>query len=128
MDDNAINIRVLATVVGKLRHTYATAYHGLEVFQLYNDSLSQGRRFELVFMDISMSVMNVFQATREIRQLECDATVKPCKIVALTGLNSDVIRNEALASGYNHFMVKPIKMGMLRTLLDEEVNKEATRR
>ena len=95
MDDNAINIRVLATVVGKLRHTYATACHGLEAVQLYNDSLSQGPRFDLVFMDISMPVINGFQATQEIQQLERDAAVKPCKIVALTGLNSDVSRNEA---------------------------------
>jgi len=61
VDDNPINLKLLTQLVRKLKHTYATATNGLEAVQLYRDSLEgQGSRFDLVFMDISMPVMNGF--------------------------------------------------------------------
>ncbi|KAK4188649.1 putative signal transduction histidine-protein kinase [Podospora australis] len=120
VDDNPINIKLLAHVVRKLNHTFVTASHGLEAVQLYKKSLEEGaRRFDLVFMDISMPVMNGFEATREIRQLEIDAGASTTKIVALTGLSGEISRNEATASGCDLFLTKPVKMNMVRGLLDE---------
>lgn len=121
VDDNPINIKLLTQVAQKLNHTFETAYHGLEAVQLYKNSL-EGRtpRFDLVFMDISMPVMNGFEATREIRGMETEAGVSKCKIVALTGLSSDVNRDEASASGLDLFWTKPIKMNKIRELLGNE--------
>ncbi|KXX73456.1 Hybrid signal transduction histidine kinase B [Madurella mycetomatis] len=121
VDDNPINMKLLTQVVRKLNHTFETANHGLEAVQLYKNSL-RGRepRFDLVFMDISMPVMNGFEATREIRLMENEAGVSRCKIIALTGLSSDVNRNEASASGVDLFWTKPVKMNKIRELLDNE--------
>ena len=126
VDDNPINIKLLVHVVSKLNHTFVTAANGLEAVQLYKKSLEgeHEQRFDLVFMDISMPVMNGFEATRTIRQLEIDVGVERCRVVALTGLSSEVNRIEATASGCDLFLTKPVKMNTVRGLLDEMGKKE----
>jgi len=118
VDDNPINIKLLTHLVTKLKHTFATAGDGLEAVQLYQRSLEgQAARFDVVFMDISMPVMNGFEATREIRRLETEAGAERCQVIALTGLSSDVNRNEASASGCDLFLTKPVKMNIIKGLL-----------
>ncbi|KAK3356591.1 hypothetical protein B0T25DRAFT_565940 [Lasiosphaeria hispida] len=124
VDDNPINIKLLATVVRKLGHTYATACNGLEAVQLYQASLDQNSLFDTVFMDISMPVMDGFEATREIRRLETEAGVmQRCKIAALTGLSSEDSRKEALASGSDLFLTKPVKLNTVKRMLSEELDR-----
>lgn len=125
VDDNPINIKLLATVVGRLKHTFATASHGLEAVQVYQRSLErreQQQPFDMIFMDISMPVMDGFEATRQIRQLESEKGVSGCKIVALTGLSSEMSRKEAFASGSDVFLTKPVKLDKVRRLLSEELD------
>jgi CheY-like chemotaxis protein len=75
-------------------------------------------------MDISMPVMDGFEAIREIRRLESEApppTGKRARIAALTGLSSELSRKEALSSGGDAFLTKPIKLDTVRRLLEELV-------
>jgi signal transduction histidine kinase/ActR/RegA family two-component response regulator len=118
VDDNHINIKILAAFVRKLNHTFATASNGLEAVQLYKDSL-QGTRFDFVFMDIGMPVMNGLEATRGIRQLEAEAAVPRCRVVALTG-PSEANRAEASASGIDLLLRKPVTGNALRLVLAED--------
>jgi len=68
-----------------------------------------------------MPVMNGFEATREIRKVEREAGMGAgCQIVALTGLGSEVSRQEAFVSGTNLFLTKPVKLGEIKRLLSEE--------
>ncbi|KAK3374679.1 hypothetical protein B0H63DRAFT_512765 [Podospora didyma] len=120
VDDNPINIKLLTTVMRKLNHTFVTACHGLEAVNHFKDSLERGPAFDLVFMDISMPVMDGFEATRQIRQLEIDAGVKRCKVIALTGLSSELSRKEAFSSGSDQFLTKPVKLDKVKKLLAEE--------
>ena len=125
VDDNPINVKLLVHLVQKLNLTFETASDGMEAVKLYKNSLDgQSPRFDYVFMDISMPVMNGFEATREIRQMETQAAARRCKVIALTGLSSDVNRNEASASGCDLFLTKPVKMATVRGLLDSEGQEE----
>ncbi len=125
VDDNPINVKLLVHLVQKLNLTFETASDGMEAVKLYKNSLDgQSPRFDYVFMDISMPVMNGFEATREIRQMETQAAARRCKVIALTGLSSDVNRNEASASGCDLFLTKPVKMATVRGLLDSKGQEE----
>jgi signal transduction histidine kinase/ActR/RegA family two-component response regulator len=123
VDDNPINVKLLATCVTRLHHTFRTACNGLEAVQLYADSLNGSQpAFDMIFMDISMPVMDGFEATRQIRSLEAQVGGdRRCKIVALTGLSSEESRDEALASGSDVFLTKPVKLDRVRRVLDEEL-------
>jgi CheY-like chemotaxis protein len=114
VDDNPINLKILTTIVRKMRCTFTPASNGLEALQIYRSS---NQHFDVIFMDISMPVMDGFTATREIRAYEREMKLRPSKIVALTGLGSTASRQEAFASGTNLFLTKPVRLQEIRELL-----------
>jgi len=72
----------------------------------------------IILMDVSMPVMDGFTATRQIRALEAQVASRAAFfgkrpprafIVALTGLGSQSARDEAMASGMDMFMTKPVR-------------------
>src|SRR5262249_37518579 len=76
------------------------------------------RHYDLIFMDCQMPVMDGFEATRRIRELEpSDAHTL---IIALTanGLREDVER--CLAAGMNPPRDKPVSLAALRQALSCE--------
>lgn len=116
VDDNPINAKLLSTQIQRLGHTYATAMNGLEAIQLFKDSRLH---FDFIFMDISMPVMNGFEATQEIRAFEKAEAMEPSStIVALTGLGGNLSKQEAFSSGVNVFLTKPVSLKEVRKLLD----------
>jgi DNA-binding response OmpR family regulator len=56
-------------------------------------------------------------STQAIREYEMANNLPKCGIVALTGLASASARLEALSSGVDHFMTKPMNFRALETLL-----------
>ena len=69
-------------------------------------------QFDLVLMDIQMPVMDGYTATRQIRALE-DPALAGIPILAMTANAFDEDRRNALASGMNGFLSKPIIVGDL---------------
>lgn len=64
--------------------------------------------------------MNGFEATRAIRALEKERDgCGPATIIALTGLTSARDETEALSSGVDLFLTKPISFKEVSRLLDE---------
>ncbi|KAF3914237.1 hypothetical protein AA313_de0203991 [Arthrobotrys entomopaga] len=117
VDDNAINLKVLITLVKRIGCTYLTAFNGFEAVQLFK-AQSPIQLFSYVFMDISMPVMEGFTATREIRAFEAEMGVaNPVKIIALTGLGSSESEKEAFDSGMDMFLTKPVSLATLKKLL-----------
>lgn len=78
-----------------------------------------------------MPVMNGLEATRQIRRFEREYWDKsndsskpswhPTTIVALTGLDSAEVQQEALTSGMDTFLVKPIKRREILQLLRNSI-------
>ncbi len=118
VDDNNINLKILTKLLEALGSSYSTAINGREAVQQVKDSVE--KPFTLVLMDLSMPIMDGFQATQEIRKCESerDGTV-PLKIIALTGLGDARSKGEAFAAGLNDFWIKPIKIAKLRELMLE---------
>ena len=75
-------------------------------------------------MDLSMPVMDGMTSTRAIRQHEDTNNIERCRIFALTGLASASARLEALSSGVDHFLTKPLNFKMLGALLKKEERKK----
>ncbi|KAI1050755.1 hypothetical protein LB507_009240 [Fusarium sp. FIESC RH6] len=67
VDDNPINLKMLIMFMKKLKLEYTTATDGKQAVEKYTTS---PRSFRCIFMDISMPVMNGFEATRAIRASE----------------------------------------------------------
>jgi len=131
VEDNNINMRLLETFVGKSKFEYDTAVNGLLALQAFQ---AAEKPYDIIFMDISMPIMNGLTSTRLIRQheRECRERIelnndphahkhKPAMIIALTGLASAEAKQEALASGVDLFLTKPVRFGELRRILKDWV-------
>jgi CheY-like chemotaxis protein len=119
VDDNAINLRLLATFMKKLGYTSETAVNGLEAFEKFKASPN---RFTTILMDISMPVMNGYESSRAIRSHEKSLeeqgeSIQAARIIALTGLGSEASKQEAKMSGIDEFYTKPVKFNALKELL-----------
>ncbi|KAF1921711.1 hypothetical protein BDU57DRAFT_59188 [Ampelomyces quisqualis] len=114
VDDNSINRSLLVAFMKRHNYTYAEAENGLEALEIYQAGSSS---FHTILMDMSMPVMDGMTCTRAIRFFEHSNKLPRCRIVALTGLASASARLEALSSGVDYFMTKPMKFRMLEGLL-----------
>lgn len=65
-----------------------------------------------------MPVMDGLEATRHIRGHERSNQLHPVPIIALTGLASDSTHQEALESGVDVFLTKPVRLKVLTEVLE----------
>ncbi|KAF5000153.1 hypothetical protein FGRMN_1967 [Fusarium graminum] len=114
VDDNFINLKILSSYMKKLKQPYQTASDGLEAVTAYE---ADPGRYTCVLMDISMPVMDGFEATRRIRAFESQQGIRPALILALTGLASEEAQREATVSGLDMFLTKPVRLKELGPIL-----------
>ncbi|KAG9233822.1 histidine kinase-group I protein [Amylocarpus encephaloides] len=136
VDDNAINLRLLNTSISKRNHeAIEQAMDGLAAVNKF-----QGRPhgYDVVFMDISMPLLDGFGATKEIRAIEESrkfnlaakqggngAPFTPALIIALTGLASSDDQARAAEVGVDLFLTKPVSFKVVKKMLDNwEANRE----
>ncbi|KAL4986508.1 hypothetical protein BDW68DRAFT_163119 [Aspergillus falconensis] len=120
VDDNSVNLQLLVAVMKKAKFPYFTACNGLEALEVYK---AHAKEIHVILMDISMPVMDGLEATREIRLFEKlqreSPAFKPATIIALSGLGSASVRQEAFNSGLDLFLSKPVRFQELTTQLGE---------
>jgi signal transduction histidine kinase/DNA-binding response OmpR family regulator len=63
---------------------------------------------EIVLMDVSMPVMNGYQATGRIREIERENGLKPAHIIGLTAHALEGDREKCLDAGMDYYLPKPI--------------------
>lgn len=125
VDDNKINLTLLRTYMRKRKYPLVDeAENGLEAVNKF-DGRDEG--YDIIFMDISMPVLDGFGATREIRTLEARRRAAlppgaqartPALVIALTGLASSRDQSEAFSSGVDLFLTKPVSFKEVGKLLD----------
>ena len=103
VDDNAINRKVAAAMLGKLGCIVECSCDGAEALaQLANS------HFDLVLMDCQMPVMDGYEATHRIRNDAGGAFDPAIPIIAMTANAMQGDRETCLASGMNDYLSKPI--------------------
>ncbi|KAL4883144.1 hypothetical protein BJY04DRAFT_27571 [Aspergillus karnatakaensis] len=114
VDDNDINLKILATFAGKIGCTYDTASDGLIALNKFKESR---RRYDLILMDISMPVMDGIVSTNKIRQFEEDRGLMRSRIMAVTGVASTDMQQRAKAAGIDEYLVKPVSLAALKKVI-----------
>ncbi|ODA80870.1 hypothetical protein RJ55_03830 [Drechmeria coniospora] len=117
VDDNPINLRILSSCMKKLGQSHDVASDGKEAVDAFRKKTGA---YKCIFMDISMPVMNGFEATCLIRQHEKETQLPACAIFALTGLASASAQKEAFACGIDLFLTKPVKLKELSQILSSK--------
>jgi signal transduction histidine kinase/PleD family two-component response regulator len=114
-EDNLTNQQVAMIILGKLGYQAVCANNGQEAV-----AAMQREKFDLIFMDIQMPVMDGFAATREIRKIF--GPEKPV-IVAMTAHALPSYQVDCIKAGMNDFITKPIEPAKLEKTLRKWLEK-----
>lgn len=104
VEDNAINQKVVAAMLRRFGCDVDVAWDGREAVERV-----QGIRYDIVFMDCQMPVMDGFQATAAIRA----GPRRDVPIVAVTAHALPGDREKCLAAGMDDYITKPVKQERL---------------
>ncbi len=118
-EDNEINRKLIKKTLEKFGAKIVLANNGQEAVEEF-----QNRKFDLVFMDIAMPVMDGVRALKTILNYELDRKLKHTPIIALTANALQGDRERFLNEGFDEYVTKPIKLDniefVLKTFLEEK--------
>ncbi|KAJ5908099.1 hypothetical protein N7495_000781 [Penicillium taxi] len=114
VDDNNINLKIIATFMNKIGCTYESATNGLIALEKYKEST---KRFKYVLMDLSMPVMDGLVSTSKIREFEKESRLEPARIMAVTGVASAEMQKKAQLAGIDDYLIKPVSLQSLKTMM-----------
>ena len=106
VEDNPVNQKMTMLMMSRAGYTVDIAGNGQEAVNVYEEDPF---RYDLVLMDINMPVMDGFEATKIIRELEKNNGYDPVPILALTANVLDDFKKRCNQVGMNDFLTKPIK-------------------
>ena len=110
VEDNELNREIAQEILREYGFLVDTAENGAVAVEKV--STAAPGSYDLVLMDVQMPIMDGYTATRKIRALDDPARAK-LPILAMTANAFDEDRRNALESGMNGFLSKPIVIGDL---------------
>ena len=117
-EDNEINAEILSEILDIEGAGCEIVGNGRLALERFMET--EEGRFDAILMDVQMPVMNGYDATRAIRQLErSDARKIP--IIAMTANAFAEDEKEALDAGMDVHMAKPIDIELLKRVIRQQV-------
>ena len=99
MDDEAISRRAITYALEKAKLKCVSVEDPLAAYKLLSED-----KFDLIFLDVDMPVMNGFELCTKLRTLP---SYKKTPVVFVTSLNDFDSRANSTMSGGNDFIAKP---------------------
>jgi signal transduction histidine kinase/FixJ family two-component response regulator len=111
-EDNAVNRRLIETLLQSAGHHVTTAPNGKQAL-----AFAESQIFDLVLMDVEMPEMNGLEATAAIRESELRGAHVPIYALTAHALSGD--RERCLAGGMDGYLSKPVNIDeLLRVVAD----------
>lgn len=111
-DDNLINQRILANMLGKLGHTITAVGNGAEACGMVEET-----NYDLILMDVHMPVLGGIDATKWIRAMDGDRAQIP-----IVGCTADAFPEQLdrfKQAGMEDVVTKPINRRRLLTVINQ---------
>ena len=110
VDDDADTAESMALLLGLGGHDVRTAYDG-------PDAIETAKAFQphVVLLDIGLPKMSGHEVAQHLRQQQ---ETRLALLIALSGYGQEEDRQRALDSGFDHYLIKPIDYGALKTLIN----------
>ena len=102
VEDNFMNRKYISTLLERWNMDYKMANNGREGFEM-----AQKHKFDIIFMDIQMPVMDGYEATIAIRN--SNNLNRDTQIIALTASAMLSQKDKAFQAGVNDYLSKPFK-------------------
>lgn len=115
-EDNEINAEILTELLEIEEVECEIASNGEEAVKMFNASAPD--KYDMIFMDIQMPIMNGYEATRAIRS-GSHPNAQTVPIIAMTANAFDDDVKAALDAGMNAHLAKPIDMEKLKQVVNK---------
>ena len=114
VEDNELNREIATEILTESNFVVESAEDGTVAVEMVKNS--QPGYYDLILMDVQMPDMNGYEATKAIRALE-DPALSSIPIVAMTANAFEEDKKNALDSGMNDHVAKPINVATLMEVL-----------
>lgn len=108
VEDTPANRKVVEKVLSRRGHNISIAVNGREAVDAY-----RAGSFDLVLMDVQMPIMDGFQATEALRDIERSNQIVAVPIIAMTAHSMRGDRQRCLRAGMNGYLSKPLDLSEL---------------
>jgi CheY-like chemotaxis protein len=115
-EDNPINQRLLQTTLKMLGVESDVVQNGLEAFNKYTMNPD---RYDVIFTDIQMPVMDGVEFTKEVLEYEKEEGIPHTPIIAVTANVLKGDREKFLGAGMDDYISKPIEKEQLLSVLEK---------
>jgi CheY-like chemotaxis protein len=115
-EDVPANQQVVATMLKKRGHAVTVADNGREAVELF-----KRQEFDVVLMDVQMPILDGYQATAAIREIEKQSS-KSTPIIAMTAHAMRGDREKCLEAGMDAYIAKPLDAKQLFDLIESIVD------
>ncbi len=122
-EDNPINTLLATSLLGKLGHRVVHVDNGAAAIAAVKTQQPQGQ-FDLILMDKHMPECDGLTAIRAIRDHERLSQTKRAPIVVLSADALGSAQREVTEAGADSFLVKPLDIDRLATLIEQYATKE----
>ncbi|OEH85937.1 hypothetical protein BHU72_02020 [Desulfuribacillus stibiiarsenatis] len=102
VEDNVSNLVLATRLLEKQGWNVLSVDNGEKAVEIY-----QQHDFHAILMDVQMPIMDGYQATRKIREIE-KTTGRRTTIIALTAFAMRSDREKCLEAGMDDYLTKPI--------------------
>lgn len=112
-EDNEVNIKVASMILKRMNFEIDFAENGQEAVNKFLHV-----KYDIIFMDCMMPIMDGFEATKKIRQLEKENKMNHTFIIALTANATKEDQEKCYKCGMDDFISKPIKKELIESAVD----------
>jgi len=112
VDDQQANRVLLTQHLAYFGQVVASAENGEEAVRRWQDG-----NIDVIFTDCNMPVMNGYEMTRRIRELEQQRGLPRCTIIGFTANAQPEEKTKCLEAGMDDCMFKPVSLSALSALL-----------
>ena len=120
VEDNELNREIAVEILTESGFVIETAEDGSIAVDMVQKSAPG--YYDLILMDVQMPIMNGYDATRAIRRLD-DPALANIPVVAMTANAFDEDRKNAMESGMNDHVAKPINVENLMEVIGNILSK-----
>ncbi len=120
VEDNHVNQKLAISMLKKLGYDADVSDNGRDAVEKL-----KRMRYDIVFMDIQMPVMDGFEATSVIRDKASSVLNHGVPIIAMTAHALKGDREKCIAAGMDGYVSKPINLKELESVLKEWTNKRS---
>ena len=118
VEDNPVNCEIMLAMLGRIGLQSDVAQNGQQAVEAF-----QNKHYEAILMDCQLPLMDGFQATAAIRDIEQQRGSVAVPIIAITAGVLPEERQHCFACGMDDYLEKPVKLESLRAKLSTHITR-----